>query len=72
MNQYDGFWADRYHGEIRYARPTRNPVTIGRLTAAQRDIAAPARVPGDISAEEIDRRFYAALRFIRWLHARSA
>ena len=36
--------------------------------AVKRDLAQVTHIPGDISSEEVERRYQAALREIRWRH----
>lgn len=68
MSEYDGLYAGA-HAVERY-RQQRNPsahrITAQRVVVARRELATVTHIPGDLSLEEIDRRFYAALRWFRW------
>jgi len=39
-----------------------------RAAAVRRDLAQVTHIPGDLSSDEIERRYQAALREIRWRH----
>ncbi len=51
---------------------TTNPLNrsdpIRLAEAVRRDLAQATHIPGDISTEEINRRYQAALRDIHWRH----
>ena len=51
---------------VRYRRKPHYAESPARRVAAQRDLAQVTHIPGDLSVEQIDRRFYAALAVIRW------
>jgi len=67
MISYDGLSAGasqlaRYHRNGR----VHNAITDRLAAAVQRDLAQVTHIPGDLSSEEVDRRYQAALREIRW------
>ena len=47
-------------------------ITLLLAAAVKRDLEAVAHIHGDIGAAEIERRYQAAMREIRWRHAHDA
>ena len=67
MIGYDGLSAVA-HRLARYHRraPIPGPISDRLAAAVTRDLAQVTHVPGDISNEEVERRYQAARREIRW------